>query len=77
MFALNKTSGLNKNATKEKKQRRRPETNVPQIQEWTLLQKDDCEREMQMPVRKQGRRGGWIFSWLFKSQEVKTSKEER
>ena len=72
-----KTSWLSKNAAKEKKHRGRTQANVPQIQEWTLLQKDDCGREMQVPVRKQGGGRGWFLSWLFGSEEDKKNAKEK
>ena len=55
-----------KNATQEKKRRHvRKKADIPQIQKWEILQKDDfAQREVPMPIREQKGSRGW-FSWLF------------
>ena len=67
-----------KNATQEENRRKkaqRPKTDVPQIQKWEILQKDDAsEWQMPMPVREQKGGRGW-FSWLFGTKtEIKETK---
>ena len=81
VFVPNKMIRINKkHATQEKKRRRRrkkTEGDLPQIQEWEILQKDDiAEREMPVPVREQKGGRGW-FSWLFgtSSKKTETAKE--
>ena len=64
-----------KNATQEKKRRHvRKKADIPQIQKWEILQKDDfAQREVPMPVCEQKRSRGWL-SWLFgtKKETIQT-----
>ena len=65
---------------KKKRSSRRTETNVPQIQEWEVLQKDDGEWEMQVPVCKQGGGRSWIYRLVFGGKQEESeqiSKKEK
>ena len=59
--------------TQEKKGARRPEADLPSIEEWEILQKGSApKRQDAMPVRIESGGRSWLFSWLFGTKE-KTS----